>query len=162
MIISKNRLRLYYWNRDTRGFPGPCNLPEIEKGEYGYILEPGQKLNVLRYEGSNREMYIHPVVEKVDEEGIYLLKHFFGGKTFVPWKKELPNHKNELELYELFIEPCEILFEKNKMKDILSGTIRRESREGTGIWYQHGGWRIKSVFECNLKNFVKLGQQSFI
>lgn len=77
---------MHYWHRVDKGYSGPYNLPEIEKEEYGYILEPGQTISGLRYERSNKEIYIHPVIEKVDDEGIYISKHLEGGSAFVPWK----------------------------------------------------------------------------
>ena len=63
----------------------------------------------------------------------------------------------------LEVTPCEYLYEKNKLKDILTGNINKETQHamldfGKGIWHKHGGWRTGSKYEENLKHFVKLGQ----
>ena len=48
MIISSKNLKLYFNN----GNGGIENLPEIEKSQYGYDLQPGQKIYSLSYTSS--------------------------------------------------------------------------------------------------------------
>lgn len=169
MFISGNKLRLYYW-MTTRSGSGPCNLPEIEKGEYGYDLQSGQEVFALRYEHTNLECYFGCVIHEVTEEGLLMSSATPKERVlFIPWEKEfpIPAPKGPITKCNLYVEPCEMLFEKNKMTDILSGNIPKETwindhlikRDGVGIWYQHGGRRAPvSKYQGNLKNFIKLGQ----
>lgn len=166
LLISGQRLRLYYFDK-IKGICGVIiNLPEIEESEYGYNLEPNQELYALRYDAHHKtELHFDVKVEKVDEFGMYISGYRYGS-TFVPWEKEFLNNKGVLETSKLFIEPCGVLFEKNKLVDILNNNIAREtirhnkrdSYIGEGIWRYHGGRRGTSKYENNLKNFIKLGQ----
>lgn len=168
MIISANRLRLYYY-KYSKTHSGFCNLPEIEKGEYGYNLQQGQEILVLRYEHTNLECFFRCLIHDVTEEGL-LISSFIPERKelFVPWTKEfpIPAPKGPMTKCNLFVEPCDMLFEQNKMADIISGNIPTETwiddrlikRDGEGIWYQHGGWRTPvSRYQGNIKNFIKLG-----
>lgn len=168
MIISRNRLKLYYWDASAKGYPGPCNLPEIEKGEYGYDLQPGQKVFALRYNNSNTVVAFNVSIKEVVTDGVYIYDSLVQRPSnirFFPWIQKLPNG-NKLVDCQLYIEPCECLYEKNTLRDILNGNIPNETwidgqlkkDDGEGVWYRHGGWRTFSRFECNLQNFVKLGQ----
>ena len=166
MIIGKDLLRLYYWGYSRTG-GGPSNLPEIESGEYGYNLEPGQQVFAIRYYGTNMELYFNADILEISDEGIKIKENLLKGEeVFCPWVKEFPSLYDRKIMCQLYIEPCEELYEKNKLKDVLAGNIDNETYKnnkidtdrGCGIWYLHGGWRGTSKYEGNLKNFVKLGQ----
>jgi len=172
MIISGNRLRLYYW-LTTRTGSGYCNLPEIEKGQYGYDLQPGQTVCALRYDKSNALMVFDATVKEVNGKGILVSYRqrkqsgcYEDAEIFLPWKHNLLN-ANKLIPCNLYVEPCDWLFEKNRMADILSGKIptetwideKLEKSDGEGIWYHWGGKRTPvSKYAGNLKNFVRIGQ----
>lgn len=182
MIIKGKNLRLYYWNYPKNGgMPGTANIKEIEEEEVGYMLEPGQMVSAIRYEGTNIEAYHYAEIKEVNTEGItingMLLKK--DEIIFLPWKKEFERKRWENGVFsgiekimcDLYIEPCDILFEKNKMKDIFSRNIPKHNLKtngevdengGEGIWYRHGGSRINSIFERNLFKFIKMGQQELI
>lgn len=172
MIISGKNLRLYYWMY-TKSGGGPANLPEIEKEEYGYELLPGKILCALRYDMTNLECYFRCKVLDANDEGL-LIASFIPERQqiFVPWVKvfPVPAPKGPLIKCDLYIEPCECLYEKNKLEDILKGKIDDETvvngkiitRDGHGIWHMHGGQRTVSRYEENLRNFISLGQQSLI
>jgi hypothetical protein len=144
MIISGKNLKLYCSNGNSTFDV----LPEIEKAEYGYELQPGQKIYSIKYSGHYISHLSHTIREVseisiITDDGIEY-----------PWK---------MANMDLEVEPCENLYEKNKLRDILSGKIPNETSHsnmnfGKGIWYKHGGWRRGSSYEGNLKNFVKLGQ----
>ncbi|MHC1681359.1 MAG: hypothetical protein AB6733_00100 [Clostridiaceae bacterium] len=145
MIISGDNLKLYCYNHSYSGFE---NLREIEKGEYGYNLQPGQTIKELRYQGNPR-VYCHCKIVKVDEISLIIEPNVefawtMGGK-------------------KLEVSPCAYLYERNKLSDILNGNIKRSTPHpslnfGTGIWHKNNGNRIGSMYEENLKHFVKLGQ----
>lgn len=170
MFIKGKNLRLCYWS-ETRTGSGPANLIEIEKEEYGYELNLGQEVYAVRYENTNRECYFHCKVLEVNDDGILILPYVPKEiEVFVPWVKEFNMINGSIEKCNLYIEPCERLFEKNKLIDILAGDIEDETikdnkiveKLGRGIWHEHGGWRISSSFEKNLKYFAKDGQQELL
>ncbi|MDO6355130.1 hypothetical protein Q3V94_13620 [Caloramator sp. CAR-1] len=147
MIIKGDNLKLYY--RDNRGLGISINMTEIEKEEYGYDLTPGQFIYSLIYD--NNELYYRCVIKDVSEEGITIEKALLlNEERFLPWTKEVNGN-----LLILKCRPCEILFEKMKLKEAIA---RYEDK----IWYEHGGWRKTSEFAKNLKNFVQLGQLKLI
>lgn len=163
MLISGKNLRLYY-RIYTKSGSGLANIPEIEKEDYGYELLPGQKVYSIRYDGNlvNKEIYIHPTIVSIDENGIGIKDDLLNKNA-----KKLPWSKYGCNLY---VEPCECLYEKNILENILKGNIKNETvrngkiitEDGIGIWYKHGGWRTTSEYKDNLKNFIRLGQQSII
>lgn len=172
MFITGKNLRLYYWLSTRTGY-GPANIPEIEKEEYGYELQPGQNIYTIRYENVNREVYFYCKILDVNEEGILISSIIPETiNKFVPWVKKfpIPFPNGEVKECDLYIEPCEQLFEKNKLNDILTGNIDAETikdnkiidQMGRGIWHKHGGRRTISAYEENLKNFSKNGQQLLI
>lgn len=145
----------------TKSGGGSVNVPEIEKEEYGYELFPGQKVYLVRYDSYliNKEMYIYPTIAVVDKNGIKIKDDLLStSPIWLPWVKDECN---------LYIEPCEVLYERNRLEDILSGNIKDKTlrdrkvitEDGEGIWYKHGGKRTTSIFESNLQYFIKLGQQ---
>ena len=173
MILAYPNVMLLYADRFARG--GTCFgcLKEIEKGEYGYRLAEGQTLSAIRYHGSNKEHYVSPRVLLIASNGIWirhLMLRYWQAPVFVPWKKSLPNG-GIYEMRNMYIEPCEHLFDKYKMADLLAEQVDRVSYlpngttdkgRGEGIWYQHGGWRCSSHLDDNLNNFTKMGQQEVL
>lgn len=161
MILEWPNIDLTYYDQKTGGFG---TIPEIEKRKWGYRLTVGQKLSRIRYRESNRGIYILPTVKEIREDGL-VVTHLLGkGEVFVPFVQLLLGVGGSC-YRDMYIEPCEPLFEKNKMVDIVSGNITTEEvgRKSTqcGIWYKHGGWRTKhKQSDENLKHFVKLGQVS--
>lgn len=180
IVCGKNLALLYFYDYALR------NLPEIEKEQYGYDLQPGQILVALRYHGSNMEVHFHVVVHYADDTGVYISDSMMhditirqieklhperikedSGKTiiFVPWEAKLLS-AGKLVDCDLYIEPCDTLYEKNKLEDILAGKIQTEGKMGDvvvkGIWHKHGGWRDGSRYGENLRNFIKMGQQQII
>jgi hypothetical protein len=155
MLISGKNLKLYFNN----GYEQLENLPEIEKAEYGYDLQPGQKIYSLSYTSSPTGRGVIRTfgctIEEVDDISIKITNYE---------SKEKPiEFAWSMGGRTLEVTPCEHLYEKNKLKDILAGNIARETFHpmmdfGKGIWHKHGGWRTGSRYEQNLKNFVKLGQ----
>ncbi len=172
MFVTGKNLRLYYWQNKNSG---GCivNIPEIEKEEYGYEVQPGQTLFAIRYDKTNLESYFRCKVLDVNDEGI-LISSFIPERTkiLVPWIKEfpVPASSSKKVMCDLYIEPCEHLFEKNRLVDILKGNIKSETyrnnrliaEDGKGIWYKHGGWRSVSMHEENLKWFSKNGQLELV
>jgi|GEM_PF-2359787 len=162
MIISRDRLKLYYRDRPGKGLSGYCNIPEIEKGEYGYILEAGQEVYALRYDLTNIEWYFNCKIYEITNEGLVISAPLQKvEKKFVPWEKEfpIPPPNGPITKCNLYVEPCDTLFEKNRLPDIISRNIQ-SCGDGEGIWYQHGGRRTVSKFEGNLKYFIKLDQMT--
>lgn len=145
-------------------------LPEIVNGDYGYILRPGQLIKELRYRDTNYGCKFHVYVREIMEEGIVVQRWMGEKPEFLPWIYELPNG-GVYDWRKLYIVPCDELYEKNSVEDILSGNIRLENYRmingkevpdgrGEGMWFQHGGWRTSvSSYRDNLKNFVKVEQQ---
>ena len=142
---------------------------EIEKKEYGYRLTEGQKLVGIRYRGSNYDYFVHPTIKEIRKDGLmitHLLQEKEEAPIFVPFIKNLLGVGGRYKLREMYIEPCDKLYEKNKLKDVLEGNIetndyclRGQIDTGEGIWYKNGGFRIQKVLgDENLKNFIKLGQ----
>lgn len=155
MIISGKNLKLNFWGWAKGGW-GFANLDEIEKGKYGYNLQPGQIIANIRYDGkfANTDSYWRCKIIHVCKQGLTILPGYDKFIMFLPW---------EIEGENLMVMPCEHLYEKNKLNDILDGNIDTETEHtnidlGKGIWYRHGGWRTRSRFEDNLNYFVKLGQ----
>lgn len=172
MFITGESLCLYYWQY-TKSGGGPANLPEIQKEEYGYELQPGQTLFAIRYNKSNLECYFGCKVHDVSNDGL-LISSDIPARTgiMIPWVKEFPVPApfGKKVMCDLFIEPCECLFEQNKLIDILKGNIESETIKdhkiivsaGIGIWHKHGGWRALSRYEENLKYFSKNGQLEIV
>jgi hypothetical protein len=155
MIISGDNLKLYH----SCGNGCIDNLKEIEKAEYGYDLQPGQKIYSLSYTSSPTSRGVIRTfgcaVEEVDEVSVKIANRESPGCP-IEFAWEMGGRKLE-------VTPCEHLYEKNRLKDILAGNIARETFHpmldfGKGIWYKHGGWRTGSKYEENLQYFVKLGQ----
>ena len=172
IILAWPIISLCYMDR-TGSCGGYRIFPEIEKGKYGYRLTVGQKLQAIRYHGTNYDIFVNPKVVEIRPDGLmvtHLLQKEGEGPVFCPYKKELPNG-GVYAPRDLYIEPCEHLYEKNKLADVLSGNARDEDprRPGRkddigknrGIFWEHGGWRTTGdyISQQNLKNFVKLGQQ---
>lgn len=144
---------------------------EIEKGQYGYRLTVGQQLQAIRYRGTNYDIFVQPTVVEIRPDGLmvtHLLKKNGEGAVFCPYRKELPNG-GVYAPRDLYIEPCEHLYEKNRLADVLAGNVREEEyRPGRGdvekpdygIFWKHGGWRTTGdrISQENLRNFVKMGQ----
>ena len=168
MIIEYPNVKLL-WHNSKRGFCGLLeDIPDITKKRYGYNLEPGQEVYMVGYNLERSATYedqkdgvkISDWIEKgwhTDKMAIFQDET---GDAFLPWK-----YKEE----DLYIEPCESLFESYKVKDLIDGTAPRSRPKETGLkiipdprgegwWYQHGGWRTISKYEKNIKNFVRLGQ----
>ena len=116
---------------------------------------------------------MRPTVVEIRQDGLvvtHLLKKNGEGPVFCPYRKEVPSG-GVYAPRDLYIEPCEHLYEKNKLADILAGTVRDEDprkpgerdddKRRRGIFWQHGGWRTTGdrISQENLHNFVKLGQQ---
>lgn len=171
MIITGEKLRLYYHGYyKSNGYL--INLKEIENEQYGYNLIPGQKLFAIRYEKTNLECYFRCKVLNINDEGLLISTAYPETNVFLPWEKDfpVPAYSKTLTKCNLYIEPCECLFEKNKLVDILKGNIDKEDYNsnkysvnlGRGIWYKHGGWRTISEYEENLNHFVKLGQLALV
>lgn len=172
MIITGEKLRLYYYQCSRSG---GClvNLPEIEKELYGYELTPGQIIYAIRYSSTNEECYYRSKILAIKDEGLLILEYWTKKEMLLPFNKKfnIPKSSKNLKECELYLEPCEHLFEKNNLIDILNGNIDKEDYKNagkyptsltTGIWYKHGGWRTYSDFEDNLKHFIKLGQISLM
>jgi hypothetical protein len=155
MLISGKNLKLYFNN----GYEQLENLPEIEKCEYGYNLHPGQKIYSLSYSSSSTSRGVirtfNCEIVEVDEVSVKITNHE---------SKEKPiEFAWSMGGRILEVTPCEHLYQKNKLKDILAGNIARETFHpmmdfGKGIWYKHGGCRTGSKYEENLQHFIKLGQ----
>lgn len=174
IILTWPNISLCYMDR--RGsWPGLREFSEIEKGEYGYRLTVGQQLHAIRYHGTNYDFFVRPKIVEIRPDGLvvtHALQRSDEMPILCPWKKELPNG-GVYEIRDLYIEPCEHLYEKSKLADILAGTVRDEDprkpweddngRRRSGIFWQHGGWRSigDHISRENLGNFVKLGQQTF-
>lgn len=159
---------------DSRGgWPYLREFSEIEKGQYGYRLTVGQQLHSIRYRGTNYDIFVNPKVEDIREDGLlvtHLLQDRGQGAVLCPWQKELPSG-GIYEMRDLYVVPCEPLYEKHRLADVLTGNIREEDphlselQDDTapkrGIFWKHGGWRSSGdrISQENLKNFVKMGQQ---
>lgn len=172
IILSWPNVSLSYM--DYRGgWPGLREFSEIEKGQYGYRLTVGQQLHAIRYHGTNYDIFVSPRIVDIRPDGLVVTHALQRGAEkpiFCPWKKELPNG-GVYKMRDLYIEPCEHLYEKNRLADVLAGNIREEdprplwdqadATHRRGIFWKHGGWRSTGdrISRENLGNFVKLGQQ---
>lgn len=170
IILTYPNAVLYY-HAPGKPLSGPSLFKEVEKGEYGYRLTVGQKLEGIRYHGTNYDYFVQPTVLEIKKDGL-VIEHWKSARkgvvqAFVSFKKLLPNGGG-YEIRDMYIEPCGELYEKNNLVDVLAGTIAEESyfangkwdeERGKGIWYQHGGRRT-SGRDDNLQNFIKMGQQS--
>lgn len=148
---------------------------ELENGQYGYRLTVGQQMQSIRYHGTNYDIFVQPKVLEIRQEGLvvtHLLQEEGKEPILCPWQKELPNG-GAYKLRDLYIVPCEHLYEKNRLADVLAGNVREEEpcmparrddvrRPDHGIFWRHGGRRTTGdyISQANLHNFVKLGQQS--
>lgn len=172
VILNWPNVSLCYMDR-TGSWGGFREFREIEKGQYGYRLTVGQQLHAIRYHGTNYDIFVNPKVVEIRPDGLvvtHLMEKNGEGPVFCPYQKELPSG-GVYATRDLYIEPCEHLYEKNKLADILAGTVRDEDprkpwerddyKRGRGIFWQHGGWRTTGdrISQENLHNFVKLGQQ---
>ena len=172
MILQWPNVSLCYM--DCRGnWPGFREFSEIEKGQYGYRLTVGQQLHAIRYHGTNYDIFVLPKVVEIRPDGLVvtnLLQRNGEKPILCPWKKELPSG-GVYKIRDLYIEPCEHLYEKNRLADVLAGNVQEEDlchpnlpediNSGKGIFWKHGGWRSigDRISRENLGNFVKLGQQ---
>lgn len=163
-LLTYPNVMLNYAAKSRTG-TGFGEIQEIINRKYGYILKPGQILKTIRYHDVNYDIFVNPTVIEILKDGLiitHLLQTAEDTPIFVPFQKSLPA-AGKYEAREMYVEPCECLYEKNKLSDVLSGNIETSHMEGKklveGIWYKHGGWRTKSnSSDNNLKNFVKLGQ----
>ena len=123
-LFVGDKLRLYYWLH-TKSGSGPANLPEIEKGEYGYELQAGQTLFAIRYEYTNYDCFFGCKIQEILVDGMTITSFIPEQKdVFVPWTKEFAigyGINPKIVLASLYVAPCEALFEKNALSDILSG-----------------------------------------
>lgn len=172
IILTYPNVALYY---HAPGHPcsGPALFKEIESGKYAYRLTVGQKLESIRYHDVNKDIFVHPTVLEIRENGLVVAYYSpftekFEEEAFMPFKKSLPA-AGVCEMRDMYIEPCGQLYEKNKLADVLAGTIATESylgngkwdkERGSGIWYMHGGRRTPVGRDENLRNFIKAGQQN--
>jgi hypothetical protein len=170
VVLTYPNVCLYY-RAEGRPYGGPALFKEIEDGTYGYRLKVGQTLESIRYHGTNYDIYVKPTVLEIKKDGLTVAYHspfteLYSKKTFIPYKKLLPNG-GKYEIRDMYIEPCGELYEKNKLADVLAGTIATETwiddkwdkRIGEGIWYHHGGTRTPVGRDENLRNFVKTSEQ---
>ena len=173
IILSWPNVSLTYMEH-RNGMSCFAEFREIERSQYGYRLTVGQELHAIRYHGTNYDIFVSQVVVEIRQEGLvvaHLLQKEGAKPILCPWQKELPNG-GVYKLRDLYIEPCEHLYEKNRLADVLAGNVREEElrppgrREITGppdhgIFWKHGGWRTTGdrISQENLHNFVKLGQQ---
>lgn len=171
IILSWPNVSLCYMDR-SGSWGGLREFRELEKGQYSYRLTVGQQLQAIRYRGTNYDIFVQPTVVEIRPDGLvvtHLLQKNGEGLVFCPYRKELPSG-GVYALRDLYIEPCEHLYEKNKLADILAGNVRDEDprkpwedgfRQRQGIFWKHGGWRTPGdhISQENLRNFVKMGQQ---
>ena len=162
---------------------------EITQGKYEYVLSVGDKINAIRYRDTNYDHFFDCEIIDIKDDGIvvrgyghteevqiwnnehtaYIIqKQWTKEPFFVPLKKWLPSSEWYAER-DMYIEPCEALYEKNKFEDVLSGNIATSGRrkgspfvndeffmKQTGIFFKHGGWRSNSRYGNNLNNFRKV------
>ena len=179
MLIKFPMVCLYYHNRN-RNYEDWVR--DVSNGKYGYILKPGAEVFRINYwhdsPGRCSQGY-HCKIEEITDEGLLISKwmeHGWetdnfailglvreDGKAFLPWKWK--------DDWEICIEPCRSLFENYSMKKLLEGKAEEShptktsygriipDPTGSGIWYEHGGWRRKTVpYMENLSNFVRADQ----
>lgn len=168
---------------DHKNGPVHKEFTEIAQGAYAYRLSVGDKIPAIRYRDTNYDTFYGITIIEIREDGLVITaeNHYIEVKVwnregtayqfvkrqdkdpfFVPFKKWLPNAGWYKEC-NLYIEPCESFYERNKFADILSGKVRTEGVydgspfvdcRGEGIFYRFGGGRTKGVYGDNLKNFV--------
>lgn len=150
IILSWPNVSLTYMEH-RNGMSCFAEFREIERSQYGYRLTVGQELHAIRYHGTNYDIFVSPVVVEIRQEGLvvaHLLQKEGAKPILCPWQKELPNG-GVYKLRDLYIEPCEHLYEKNRLADVLAGNVREEElrppgrREITGppdhgIFWKHG------------------------
>ena len=164
-------------------------FPEIVAGKYEYVLSVGDKINSIRYRDTNYDHFFDCEIVDIKDAGLVvkgcghteeiqiwnnehtaytIKKEWTKEPFFVPFKKWLPSGEWYQER-DMYIEPCEALYEKNKFADVLAGNIATSGRRKgspfvkdeiferhTGIFYKHGGWRGGSRYESNLNSFRKV------
>lgn len=151
MIIKSKNLRLKYRDRENR------ITTSIKDDSLVFNLQEGQEIYCITYGGNaiNEYLKYDVKIKKISKEGILL--EDWEGEEFYPWERKYKNFMGEVEVVHLLIEPCGELYEKpNDIKKLLDGEVEHDK----GIWYRHGGFRISSKYEKNLKDFKILGQQS--
>lgn len=127
IILSWPNVSLTYMEH-RNGMSCFAEFREIERSQYGYRLTVGQELHAIRYHGTNYDIFVSPVVVEIRQEGLvvaHLLQKEGAKPILCPWQKELPNG-GVYKLRDLYIEPCEHLYEKNRLADVLAGNVREE------------------------------------
>lgn len=172
IVLSWPNISLCYMDRSGT-WGGFREFREIEKGQYGYRLEVGQQVHAIRYRGTNYDIFVQPTVLEIRPDGLvvsHLLQKNGEEPVFCPYRKELPCG-GVYKMRDLYIEPCEHLYEKNRLADVLAGNVREKEyhppeggsvrKADYGIFWKRGGWRTPGdhISQENLQNFVKLGQQ---
>ncbi len=172
IIMTYPNVSLSYSVPTKSGICFEC-FNEIKEGKFGYRLTEGQTLESIRYHGSNYDHFVQPKIQEIRENGLvitHLLQKQGEAPVFVPFVKELPA-AGKYAPRDMYIEPCGHLYEKNKLEDVLTGNVETEEylqngkidkNKGYGIWYQHCRFRTPVGRNDNLKNFVRMGQQSLL
>jgi hypothetical protein len=168
MLIKYPMLAARYWvvgkgNSNS----GVDQVPDVFKCNLGYELEEGQNLHSITYYGSfagNRDLMYHVKIEKISEEGVTVSSLYKGGfkvspygvepKVYVdtllfPWEKEFTLDAKK-EVHTLQLEPIGYLKQKPTVPLFELDPEYTDWRE----------WSDCKKFGQNLKNFVKLGQQT--
>ena len=171
---------IFRWHNAKRGICGIEDyITDFEKLRYGYELKEGQVIYLISYDdviGRALTIY-HAEIVEINDKGIVIdgwlsqwwdtddaAAHGFTRedfKAFLPWKYKGAN---------LQLQPCESFFENYKAKDLVNHTARlnndviigdkvKRDPKGSGIFYQHGGWRTNtSKYKENIDHIVKVGQ----
>lgn len=158
MLLGNDNLVLRYYKKSVEN-RNSC-MCSLDLSNVGYSLLPGQNLYLISYRNTvaaNQFLKYDIRVLDVTDRGIKF-SDMWNEVYFYEWEKMILNCYDQWQLGHLYISPCSILFEKMNIKKLLSGQVDFD----VGIWYKHGGHRVFSKYEKNLKNFVLLGQQELV
>ena len=176
MIIEYPNVKLT-WFDSKHGLCGlVADVTDVKAKRYGYNLESGQKVYMVGYYDRGHTYCYHATIKLVSDIGIILsdwmekgwktdsMAEFVDedGDAILPW---------EYEGHELYIQPCDDLFEDYRVRQLIDGLApkshpkylngkRIPDPRGEGWFHKHGGWRCNSPYQDNLKNFEMLGQMS--
>lgn len=166
-VITATHLMVAYHVFACHGLPygGFANLREVEKGKVGYILAVGQIVESYRYTEENRTLGFHVRIDGISDKGVVFSEHKFHHEqidgewqnwtewvnpVLRPWVKETILCSGKKVQSDLYIQPCDELYEKPYINELVEGTVQHDG----GIWYHNGERSTYSQFAENLKNFV--------
>lgn len=144
MIISEKNLVVIAWDHKKH------ELKQIQDKNIGYKLEVGQRLQAIRYDKTNKELYFDVIIKDIDAMGLVIEKEWCEGKEthFLTWTRNFKNWKGEEELNHLEIEPIDNLYQP----------INLFNCKENQIYFNNSSEPCYSRYHNNFKYFCRIGQ----